>query len=494
MRLEQILPLPGTRVIRGDTAREITGVVFDSRRVAPGNLFVALRGQHTDGHAHIGQAIASGAVAIVCETPHPSINATIIEVADSRVAMALAAASFHRHPSLKLKVCGITGTNGKTTTAFLVEHICNAALMRCGLLGTVRYEIGERILPAPHTTPESAEVQSLLGQMVAAGCKSVAMEVSSHALDQGRVDQIAFDVAVFTNLTQDHLDYHGTMDHYFAAKARLFKELTVSGNKHPTAVLNLEDPFSAKLRVQMAKDIQVLTYGMGSQANFRAGNFQMDFQGMTYQLQTPERSFLVRLPLIGRFNIYNSLAALAAASALGVDLRPAVQALANAPQVPGRLEAVPIKRAFRIFVDYAHTPDALVNTLRTLRELKPRRILTVFGCGGDRDRTKRPLMARAVEEGSDYAVLTSDNPRTEDPESILADVQAGFRGLAHETVADRKEAIFKVVTLAGPRDIVLIAGKGHETYQEIDRQRLPFSDAEVARWAIEALPPPPVTT
>ncbi len=491
MRLEQILPVPGIRVIRGDTARDITGVAFDSRRVVSGNLFVALRGQHTDGHAHIGQAIASGAVAILCETPHPSVNATIIEVEDSRSAMAVAAANFHRHPSRSLKVCGVTGTNGKTTTAFLVRHLLDTAMMRCGLLGTIRYEIGGRVLPAPHTTPESAELQSLLGQMVAAGCKAVSMEVSSHALDQGRVDQIAFDVAVFTNLTQDHLDYHGTMDSYFAAKRRLFEGLAASHNKHPHAVLNFEDPHSARLRERMPKDVKVLTYGMGSRADFRAGNFQMDFQGMTYQLQTPGRSFLVRLPLIGRFNIYNSLAALAAASALGVDMRPAVCALADAPQVPGRLEAVPAKRAFRIFVDYAHSPDALVNALRTLRELNPRRVLVVFGCGGDRDRTKRPLMARAVEEGADYAVLTSDNPRTEDPEAILADVRMGFRTAAHETIADRKEAIFKAVALAGPRDIVLIAGKGHETYQEIDRQRLPFSDSEVARWALEALPPPP---
>jgi UDP-N-acetylmuramoyl-L-alanyl-D-glutamate--2,6-diaminopimelate ligase len=303
---------------------------------------------------------------------------------------------------------------------------------------------------------------------------------------QERVRDIEFDVAVFTNLTQDHLDYHLTMENYFEAKSRLFAGLADQKKKKGRAVINLDDRYGVKLMEKCT--VPVLTYGLGARAEFRASNVKTDFSGSSYQLDARGKSFLVRLPLIGRFNVYNSLAAIAAASGLGIEVRTAVLALANAPSVPGRLEAVPAKRQFRVFVDYAHTDDALINVMKTLRELSPNRLIVVFGCGGNRDRAKRPKMAAAVDQLADWAILTSDNPRKEDPDAIIRDVQAGFRGSNYEIVSDRREAIFKAVSLAQARDIVLIAGKGHENYQEFADHTVPFDDVQIARQAVEANP------
>ncbi len=477
--------------IGGSVDREISSIQFDSRRVGKGCLFIALRGDKSDGHQFIEQAIAAGAVAVLCANDHTSPHATTVQVADTRAVMAAVAANFHRHPSRSLKIAGVTGTNGKTTTAFLIKHLCaTASQWRCGLIGTVRYEIADRVLPALHTTPESADIQELLAQMVSAGCKAVAMEVSSHAIDQERHAQTEFDVAVFTNLTQDHLDYHGTMNAYFDVKTRLFSGLADQAHKkRTTAVINADDSYGARLVNRVPAGVDVHTYGVGSRANFRAGSFTMDFHGMTFQLHAQGKSYLVRLPLIGRFNMYNALAALAAGAALGLDMRHSVKALASAPQVPGRLEAVPGKRNFRVFIDYAHTPDALINVIKTLRELNPARLIVVFGCGGDRDKGKRPLMGAAVEAGADHAIVTSDNPRTEEPGQIIKDVIAGFRGRAYEVIEDRREAIFHAVAMAGARDIVLIAGKGHEDYQEINGMRMQFSDLDTATWAVEGRSP-----
>jgi UDP-N-acetylmuramoyl-L-alanyl-D-glutamate--2,6-diaminopimelate ligase len=383
-------------------------------------------------------------------------------------------------------VSGVTGTNGKTTVAFLVRHLCDAAHHPCGLIGTVRYEIAGRILPAPHTTPEASELQDLLGQMVGAGCRAASMEVSSHALAQHRADAIDFDVCIFTNLTQDHLDFHGTMAAYFDAKTLLFAPPAEGVRKPRKAVVNLDDPYGAKLVARIGKGMPVVTYGLGARADFRASGIQQTVQGTTFHLEHGGRTFLVRLPLIGRFNVYNALAALAASHALGFDLRASVRAMADAPQVPGRLQAIPGRRRYQVYVDYAHTPDALANALRTLRELAPAGLITLFGCGGNRDRGKRPLMARAAAEGSDYTVLTSDNPRDEDPEAILREVAAGFpAGTRYEAIPDRAAAIRRAVALAGPQDVVLIAGKGHETTQEIAGRKIPFDDAEMAVRAIE---------
>lgn len=488
MQLKLLLSKASTRQISGPLDVEITSICYDSRQVRAGALFVAMRGGRVDGHKYVEQAIARGASAVMVERPVPNIPATVacVEVDDTRVGLAFIAAFFHHQPSLKLKVAGITGTNGKTTTTYLLKHICERAVLRCGLIGTVRYEIGDETVPSEHTTPESSDLQDLLARMRDAGCKAVAMEVSSHALAQERVRGVEFDAAVFTNLTQDHLDFHGNLQDYFEAKASLFTTLLpAQTKKRGVAIINIDDRYGAELRARLPKDTRVITYGVGNRADFRASNFKTELAATSYQLDAQERSFLVRFPLIGKFNIYNSLAALAAASAFGVPLRAAILALATAPPVPGRLQLVPGKRNYQVYVDYAHTDDALHNVLRTLRELNPHRLIVVFGCGGDRDRAKRPLMGQAAEHWSDYAIITSDNPRGESPEAIIRDIEQSFKGKKYEVVVDRGEAIRRAVALAEARDIILIAGKGHETYQQFAHETIAFDDVQVARAAIE---------
>jgi UDP-N-acetylmuramoyl-L-alanyl-D-glutamate--2,6-diaminopimelate ligase len=329
----------------------------------------------------------------------------------------------------------------------------------------------------------------MLAQMASTGCKAAVMEVSSHALAQDRVRGLEWDIAVFTNLTQDHLDFHGTMADYFEAKTRLFTGLKHQPNKkHATAVINLDDPHGEKLLGRLGRDVPVVTYGMSARADFRGSNYRVEFTGTSFQLDARGKIYLVRVPLIGRFNVSNAMAALAAANSLGVGLREAVLSLAKAPQVPGRLEAVPAKRQFQVFVDYAHTDDALRNVLKTLRELSPRRLILVFGAGGDRDKQKRPLMGRVADQNADYSIITSDNPRKEDPLAIIADVKKGFRSTNFEAVPDRTEAIARAIALAQPRDIILIAGKGHETYQEFADHTIPFDDRQVALRALENRP------
>src|SRR6266540_4106366 len=427
MQLKTLLSATPIRQIIGPVDRPVENISYDSRRVQRNTLFVALRGEKTDGHQFIAQAINKAASVIVAERDEKDPRFTCLVVEDTRAALADFSATFYGNPARKLKLAAVTGTNGKTTTTFLIKHISENAGLRCGLIGTVRYEIGERILPAIRTTPESLDLQELLAQIANAGCKAAAMEVSSHALAQERTRGIEWNVAVFTNLTQDHLD-------------------------------------------------------------FRASNYRAEFTGTSYQLDARGKSYLVRLPLIGRFNVTNSVAALAAAEVLGINLRSAVLSLGKAPQVPGRLELVPAKRQFQVFVDYAHTPDALGNVLKTLRELQPHRLITVFGCGGDRDRQKRPLMAEMADRLADYSIITSDNPRKEDPSAIIAETEKGFRSNHYEKIVDRTEAINRAVALAGPRDIVLIAGKGHENYQEFADYTIPFDDIQVARRAIEDHP------
>jgi UDP-N-acetylmuramoyl-L-alanyl-D-glutamate--2,6-diaminopimelate ligase len=485
MKLGVLLPSIATLKVEGPVDREITAIAYDSRRVKPGTIFVALQGAKVNGTQFLEQAIASGAEAVVSETEELRTRATNVTVADARIALADLAAALFQHPARALKIAGVTGTNGKTTTTFLLKQICEATMHRCGLIGTVRYEVGDRILPAARTTPESVEVQELLWQMRSAGCKAVAMEVSSHALMQERVRGVEFDVAIFTNLTQDHLDYHKSMEAYFDAKARLFTGLAGQAKKKGKAVINIDDRYGAKLVGRVEKEVPIITYGVGARADFRASNVRIDFNGTSYQLDAGGKSYLVRLPQIGQFNVYNSLAAIAGASVLGVDVRSAVLALAGAPAVPGRLEAVPAQRNFRVFVDYAHTDDALLNVIKTCRELNPARLIVVFGCGGSRDKTKRPRMGAVVDQHADFAIVTSDNPRQEEPLAIIEDIKPGMIRGNYEVIADRKEAIFKAIAMAAPRDIVLIAGKGHETYQEFADYTEPFDDVAVARQALE---------
>jgi UDP-N-acetylmuramoyl-L-alanyl-D-glutamate--2,6-diaminopimelate ligase len=488
MELEHLVRELRDPIVTGPLDRRISSLCYDSREASPGGLFVAVRGRVVDGHSFIEQAIDRGAIAIVAEEPGLTQRVTHIQVPDSRDALARLAAAFYSNPSKRLRMIGVTGTNGKTTTTFLLKHLLERAGQRTGLIGTVSYEIGERVLPASRTTPESLDLQSILAQCIDAGCNNVVMEVSSIALELDRVDGISFRVAIFTNLTQDHLDFHPGMKEYFEAKARLFAGLRDSEGKNRTAIINVDDAYGQQLIARFGRDVPIITFGMGARADFRASNFKIEPTGTSYQLDIKGKSFLVRLPLIGRVNIYNSLAALAAIHALGLDVRTGVLALARAPQVPGRLEAVPARRQFQVFVDYAHTDDALQNVIKTCRDLGPNRLIVVFGCGGNRDKSKRPLMGAAADQNADYSIITSDNPRKEDPAQIIREIEAGFRSKRFESMVDRREAITRAIQLAQPRDIVLIAGKGHEKYQELADRTIPFDDIEVAARALEENP------
>src|SRR5438094_4342020 len=489
MQLKTLLSATAVRQIIGTLDRTVENSGDDSRRVQRNGMFVALRGEKSDGYEFIGQAIEKGASVIVAEREEQNPRATCLIVENTRNALADLSANFYGQPARTLKLAAVTGTNGKTTTTFLIKHICEKAGLRCGLIGTVHYEIGERILPAIRTTPESLDLQELLAQIVNAGCRAAAMEVSSHALAQNRTRGLEWNVAVFTNLTQDHLDFHGTMESYFDSKAKLFAQLGSQRKKpKPVAIVNIDDRYGEQLLDRIGKRVAVVTYGMSVRADFRASNYRVEFSGTSYQLDARGKSYLVRVPLIGRFNVANSVAALAAANALGISLRDAVLSLGKSPQVPGRLELVPAKRQFQVFVDYAHMPDALRNVLKTLRELEPHRLIVVFGCGGNRDRQKRPLMGEIADRSADYAIITSDNPRNEDPNAIVEEIEKGFRLSRYEKIVDRTQAIGRAIALAEPRDIVLIAGKGHENYQEFADYTVPFDDIQVARRAIEDRP------
>lgn len=489
MQLKDLVKKIPVLRVEGSLDREVAGIVYDSRRVTPGMVFVAIPGAHVDGHDFINTAIARGAAAIICErNGFSSSRATKIKVPDVREALARAAASFYQHPSTKLQVIGVTGTNGKTTVAFMIKEVLEAAGIKTGLLGTVRYEIGDRVIPAHRTTPESLEVHEMMAQMVSSECKACVMEVSSHALEQKRVAGIEFDVAIFTNLTQDHLDFHGTMENYRAAKQKLFTK-TASGSKRGAVVINIDD--ATGVRLEKETDVEVkLSYGIRNAASVRATKVQLGAEASTFTIEAREKSFACKLPLIGRHNIYNALAAAGAALALDIDSKIIQSALANMTPVPGRLESVSCGQAFNVFVDYAHTDDALHNVLTTLREVTKGRLLLLFGCGGNRDSGKRAKMGRVAAELADYTLITSDNPRNEAPEKIAAQIEEGFRSVKKRDFAvelDRKRAIGEIISMAKRGDSVLLAGKGHETYQEFENTVVPFDDRVYAREALENL-------
>jgi UDP-N-acetylmuramoyl-L-alanyl-D-glutamate--2,6-diaminopimelate ligase len=489
LQLRQLVDELAAVKVEGPLDREVAGISYDSRRVTPGMVFVAIPGQQTDGHEFIRTAIDRGATAVICEknglvTP----RVTKIKVPDAREALARAAATYYQHPSRKLKVIGVTGTNGKTTVAFIVKQILQEAGVNCGLIGTVRYEIGERVIPAQRTTPEALEIQQMMAQMLRADCQACVMEVSSHALEQKRVSCVEFDAAVFTNLTQDHLDYHGTMENYFAAKKRLFAP-PEQGAKRAGAIVNIDDPFGARLSKENQADV-LLTYGLAEAAKLRATQIRLDKDATQMVIETPQEKFPCRLPLIGRHNVYNALAAVGAGLLLKVGLPPIQAALNSVRTVPGRLEAIILGQPFGVFVDYAHTDDALRNVLTTLREVTSGRLLLAFGCGGNRDAGKRPKMGKVAAALADFTIITSDNPRREPPEKIAAEVEAGFCALRRDgfrVELDRRRAIEAILRSANPGDTVLIAGKGHETYQEFEDTVIPFDDRIYARETLEAL-------
>ncbi len=480
--------LPGASV-EGSLDREVVGLAYDSRRITPGMVFVAIPGKNTDGHEYIGNAIERGAAAIICARNGFSVpRTTRIRVPDVREALAWASIAFYDNPSSKLQVIGVTGTNGKTTVSFMVKAILEAAGIKTGLMGTVQYEIGDRVIPAQRTTPEALEVQQMMAQMVRAGCRACVMEVSSHALEQQRVLGVQFDVGIFTNLTRDHLDFHGTMEQYYAAKEKLFAALA-QGNKKAAAVVNIDDSYGARLAGKHKVEIE-LTYGLQKAARLQASQIQMGKDGSRFIIEAPERKFACRLPLIGRHNLYNALAAVGAGLAMGVDVLRIQAALNAIAPVPGRLEQVNAGQAFGVYVDYAHTDDALKNVLVTLREITAGRLLVAFGCGGNRDSGKRARMGRIAAELADYTVITSDNPRKESAESIAAQIEEGYRAVRTEGYVvelDRRRAIEQLLARAEPGDSVLIAGKGHETYQEFENTVVPFDDRAHAREALENL-------
>ena len=495
MILRDLIALLDRPLATGPLDVEINAVTSDSRMAGPGIVFVAVRGESRDGRMFIPMALENGAAAIIsdtaAETGHPE-NVPYIHVSDTRHALAVAACALSGEPSKKLKLVGVTGTNGKTTTAFLVHHLMKRTWHRAGLLGTVLVDDGEGSVPANFTTPGPVELNTILARMVDHGCRGAAMEVSSHGIDQLRIHGIAFDAAIFSNLTQDHLDYHGTLEAYAATKFSWFESLAAEPlGKKPVAVINTDDGHGEKLVALLGEKLPLIRYGFNVHCDFRANNFKQSARGMEFELTAKGKSYLVRSPLIGRFNVYNTLAALAAASAVKIPLREAVAAMADAPQVPGRMEHCGTRDGVSVFVDYAHTPDALENACRTLKELNPERLITVFGCGGDRDKGKRPLMGKAAATYSDACIVTSDNPRSEDPEEIIRQIEAGMGGSRYRPVVDRAEAIRIAIHAASKGDIILIAGKGHEPYQQFADRTIDFDDRREARRALAERPEEP---
>jgi UDP-N-acetylmuramoyl-L-alanyl-D-glutamate--2,6-diaminopimelate ligase len=487
VKLRELLAGADVTEVVGDPEVEITGLAYDSRRVREGSLFFCYPGSVADGHQFAPLAVQAGAAAVAVERRlelEPWV--TQVVVADGRAAMAHAAVRFYDDPTAELRVVGITGTNGKTTTAFLVRQLLESAGVQTGLLGTVKRVVGGAAEEVERTTPEAIDLQATFRRMVEGGDRACAMEVSSHALALRRVDGIRFGVAAFTNLTQDHLDFHADMDDYFLAKRRLFES-----GRSERGVINLDDPYGDRL----AAEFEALTFSArgDERADYRALEPSFGPSGARFRCLAPDGEAEVALPLPGRFNIENALCAIACASALGIALADAVAALASADRVPGRFEPVDEGQPFAVIVDYAHTPDSLENVLEAARQLTDRRVICVFGCGGDRDREKRPLMGEIAARFADLAVVTSDNPRSEDPLAIVAEIRAGMaEGSAEiEVEPDRRAAIALALEAAGGGDTVVIAGKGHEQGQEFEGGRkIAFDDRDVAREELRRLAAP----
>ena len=479
--------------LTGDGQLPVADVTHDSRQAGSGSLFVAVRGGLFDAHKFVPQVIAQGAVGVISELEPSSellqgseLGSTAwIQVENVRRAMALAAAEVHHHPSRELQLVGITGTNGKTTTAYLLAAIPEAAGEPVAMTGTVEYRLGSERRKAERTTPEATDMQRMLRRAVEIGCKTAVMEASSQAMDFHRCDALEYAVAVFSNLTRDHLDYHKTMENYWYAKQRLFDGRL--GSKPKTSVINVDDSYGVELAERLESDgLHVIRYAVKAKAEITAQDAEFSLDGMRFNLITPAGTREFHSPLVGPPHIYNTLAAVASGLALGYELDVITRALQKCTGAPGRFERVPHDGDFAVVVDYAHSDDALLNVLRTARDVTKGKIITVFGCGGDRDPSKRAPMGEAAGSLSDVVILTSDNPRTEDPEQILSDAEAGIlkTGKSYRKIADRREAIHQAIFEAGSHDLVLIAGKGHEDYQILGRETFHFDDKEVAREAL----------
>ena len=485
--------LDGVEVLAQDGDASVSGLEYDSRKLKPGNVFVAIRGEATDGNRFIDQAVRKGVTAIVTDSTEEQQPPGVAwaQVAHGRRALAKMSANFYGSPANRLSITGITGTNGKSTTAFLLESILSAASRKSLLIGTIEYHVAGQVLPAPHTTPEALELNQLFARAVKAGASEAVMEVSSHALEQQRVCGIGFDIAVFTNLTRDHLDYHQNMEQYYSAKRQLFEGC---GAEPPrVAVLNDDDAYGRQLRaICKGRGSRVATYGL-EKAEFRAENVAVTLQDTRFRLKAPQGAIEIVSPLIGKVNVYNILAAAAAADARGCSAQQIADGVAGLEFVPGRFQRVDCGQPFSVVVDYAHTDDALRNLMSLAREFVAHaggrgRVITLFGCGGDRDRAKRPLMGEAAGRGSDFVVLTSDNPRSEDPVAIINDVLVGVQrsGAKYKIEPDRQAAIALAISTAMAGDIVLLAGKGHEKVQISHDGTRPFDDVTVARDLLRA--------
>lgn len=503
MKLEQLLAGIDIINISGNSAGEVSTVCYSADECQEGSVFVAIPGLKHDGHDFIGKAIARGAKYIVQEKDlqlPPSVTA--VRVAGSRRALGILAKNYFGNPSADLVLIAVIGTNGKTTITYLLESIFKTAGFKCGVLGTVNYRFNDRVYPAPNTTPESYEMQKILRQMVDDGVTHVIAEVSSHAIDLKRVDDCDFDLGIFTNLTRDHLDYHQTMENYFQAKKRFFSEVLPQSTKihRRKMVINNDDPWGQKILAQVP--LAALTYGIESECDVKATDYELALSGISAGINVSGKSFFVGSPLIGKFNLYNILAAVSAASLLDIPQPVVESGIKNLSCVPGRLESVPSKSGLHVFVDYAHTDDALRRVLQNLTALKKKRIITVFGCGGNRDRGKRPLMGEAAVSYSDLTIVTSDNPRLEDAGEIISEIEAGIdqkkikkvdinnvdtasNEHSYAIVPDREKAIEAAIGIASWGDIVLIAGKGHEDYQIIGTQKMPFDDRKIAAHALQ---------
>ncbi len=462
----------------------VVSVTDHSGRVQEGAVFVALRGSEVDGHDYLEEVMKKNPAAIIAQSKGPADYSGLwLQVPDTRLVLGRLAARLAGDPASSMAVIGVTGTNGKTTVTHFIHALFEKAMVKAGMIGTIKIQDGSGLRDATHTTPGAVEMQSILRTMKENRCKAVAMEASSHGLEQGRCQGISFNVGVFLNLTQDHLDYHKTMAAYFASKRILFEQMADEG-RDGVAVINVDDPAGAKLAEEFQDRLKVITFGFSSQADFRASEVRPSTRGQVFALEAKGKSHFVRLPVVGRFNVMNALAALAAVSATGVSLRDLIKFVGETRQTPGRMESVGGDR-ITVFVDYAHTPDAVAKACETLRELNPNRLVTVFGCGGDRDRSKRPLMGEAAAKHSHVCIVTSDNPRSEEAADIIAEIIPGLGSVPHEVIENRRAAIEAAIENSFPGDIILIAGKGHETYQEIKGHRLHFDDREIARNALE---------
>ncbi len=498
MKVEELAAILEPLSVLGDTGSEVVSLAYDSRRVEPGAVFFALVGEAKDGHAFIDQAVERGAAAVVGQADLAEPATTYLRVADSRLALALAAHEFFDRPTEKLKLIGVTGTSGKTTTSYALESILTAAGIETGVIGTVNYRFAGKTLPAPVTTPQSLDLVEMLAEMVDRGVEAAVMEVSSHALVQRRVDGCVFAAAAFTNLSRDHLDYHRDMESYFEAKRRLFTDFDLAGR----ALIGLDDPYGRRLKAELGE--AALTFGLSPEADFRAEAVRMNGTGLQANIITPSGRFELTSPLLGRINLLNLLTAAGLAWIIGLDDETIARGLRAVGGVPGRMEDVGRPYGRRVIVDYSHKVEALEKALDTVRRLTPGRVITVFGCGGDRDKGKRPMMAKAAAGNSDVIIVTSDNPRSEDPLAIIEDIVAGFdeetigffeprpeavpgRGVSYTTVEDRRAAIRLAVEIAGDDDTVIICGKGHENYQIVGDKRLHLDDREEALQALESL-------